>query len=477
MAAPPGGAHGAPPAAPGGAHPLDLQQARAATSPGWPGEAAPKARGARAAYACYFLLGAGVLAPWNALLMAADYWAAVFPGRHVDRTFTVCYLPVCLLLIGAFIRFPRAAGEGARVLAGFAGFFVAMLAVPLVRRRADGEDEAMRRAHGRPACGPGQYLTALIMTTAHASAPNSAAADALEQVLVFCLVLGLLLGALLGWCWLFNLLATRAGLRASTRLYFAFAAALSAACFGVYAAVLPRIETVDHWRRRRAAGGAACAGAEAGAPLEGGGGGRTGDDEEPLMWPQAAPSQVGSPAQPPQPPPQALPLAAAPGWQACLRAEWRLALALTFVYVVTLAIFPGALAEDAHSAALGDWFPILLMTAFNFSDLLGKNAPLPPPPPGGAAARHARLLRWSLARALFLPLCVGATRLGAPVAVLALLCVLLGASNGYLTALIMTTAHASAPNSAAADALEQVLVFCLVLGLLLGALLGWCWLL
>jgi hypothetical protein len=54
-------------------------------------------------------------------------------GRHVDRTFTVCYLPVCLLLIGAFIRFPRAPGEGARVLAGFAGFFLAMLAVPLVR--------------------------------------------------------------------------------------------------------------------------------------------------------------------------------------------------------------------------------------------------------------------------------------------------------------------------------------------------------
>jgi hypothetical protein len=40
------------------------------------------------------------------------------------------------------------------------------------------------------------------MTTAHAGAPDSATADALEQVLVFCLVLGLLLGALLGWCWL-----------------------------------------------------------------------------------------------------------------------------------------------------------------------------------------------------------------------------------------------------------------------------------
>ena len=57
-------------------------------------------------------------------------------GRHVDRTFTICYLPTCLLLIGVFIRFPRLLSHRARILTGFGGFFALMLAVPMVRAHA-----------------------------------------------------------------------------------------------------------------------------------------------------------------------------------------------------------------------------------------------------------------------------------------------------------------------------------------------------
>jgi equilibrative nucleoside transporter 1/2/3 len=35
----------------------------------------------RAQWAAYFLLGAGILAPWNALLTAIDYFALLFPVR------------------------------------------------------------------------------------------------------------------------------------------------------------------------------------------------------------------------------------------------------------------------------------------------------------------------------------------------------------------------------------------------------------
>jgi hypothetical protein len=112
---------------------------------------------------------------------------------------------------------------------------------------------------------------------------------------------------------------------------------------------------------------------------------------------------------------------------------------------VTLSIFPGVLAEDAHSAELGEWYPLLLMTLFNFSDLAGKNAPLPALPPaaplgaapgggggGGRTGRRQRAaLAWSAARGAFLPLFLAATRLGAPAAVVALLCAALGGSNGW----------------------------------------------
>ena len=51
----------------------------------------------------------------------------------MDRTFTMCYLPTCLLFIGVFIRAPWLASHRLRILTGFAGFFACMLAVPLVR--------------------------------------------------------------------------------------------------------------------------------------------------------------------------------------------------------------------------------------------------------------------------------------------------------------------------------------------------------
>lgn len=95
--------------------------------------------------------------------------------------------------------------------------------------------------------------------------------------------------------------------------------------------------------------------------------------------------------------------------------------------VVTLAIFPGVLAEDSRSASLGDWYPLILMTLFNCSDLAGKNVPLPK---ALGARGHSGPLLWAAARALFLPLFVMATRLGAPAAVVGVLTVALGASNG-----------------------------------------------
>jgi hypothetical protein len=68
------------------------------------------------------------------------------------------------------------------------------------------------------------------------------------------------------------------------------------------------------------------------------------------------------------------------------------------------------------------------MTLFNFSDLAGKNAPLPKLTQRG----HRTLLGWSTARALFLPLFLLAMRLGAPAAVIGALTVTLGVSNGWV---------------------------------------------
>lgn len=125
-----------------------------------------------------------------------------------------------------------------------------------------------------------------------------------------------------------------------------------------------------------------------------------------------------------------------------------------------------------QSATLGDWYPILLISTFNVADLVGKNLPLP------ATATHCSqraLLAWCVARAAFLPAFIAATVLGAHAAVIALLTTALGLSNGYLTALIMTTAPAGVSHGEA-EMVEKVVVFSLVLGLTAGAVLGWLWL-
>lgn len=43
--------------------------------------------------------------------------------------------------------------------------------------------------------------------------------------------------------------------------------------------------------------------------------------------------------------------------------------------MMTLTIFPGVLAEDVHSDALGDWYIILLFLIYNIGDFVGKYSP------------------------------------------------------------------------------------------------------
>lgn len=49
----------------------------------------------------------------------------------MDRLFTVCYLPVCLLLLGVAIKFNNIPGRP-RILVSFAAFTLIMMGLPLV---------------------------------------------------------------------------------------------------------------------------------------------------------------------------------------------------------------------------------------------------------------------------------------------------------------------------------------------------------
>ncbi|KAF6258945.1 nucleoside transporter-domain-containing protein [Scenedesmus sp. NREL 46B-D3] len=337
------------------------------------------------AYACYFLLGSGILAPWNAFITAADYFEAVFPGRHMDRLFTVAYLPVCLLMLGLLIKFNSLPGRP-RILFSFAGFVLIMLAVPLIDLSFVGQEGS----------GPDSALTVVLLAVVLVGVLDGlsqgaifADAAALPPQYTHAVVGGTassgVIICLLRIATKAALPPTRAGLRKSTAIYFSISGGITLCCFAVYYAVLPRLGVVRYHKR---------------------------------------------------------------------------------------ALQLGVLSEDIQSADLGSWYPILLITAFNISDLVGKNIPF-----CGLTPSPRTLLACSLLRVVFVPAFLLAGRhAGGVASLMALLTVSLGFSNGLLTALLMTLAPASV-ECGEEGLVESIMVFSLVLGLTLGALAGWLWLL
>ncbi|EFJ45212.1 hypothetical protein VOLCADRAFT_94371 [Volvox carteri f. nagariensis] len=479
--------------------------------------------------ACYFLLGAGLLAAWNSLITATDYFGAVYPGWHTDRLFTVSYLPVCLLMLVVGVRYPDLLPAAVRIRLGYAGFTLAMAAVPLLDALllmepagsggGDGGDGTAAAATAVPAAVGG--LLAVLVCVALVGACDGLCQGAvygeaaqLPPPYMQALVSGTASSGLLVGLMRITSKAVfenvpgapardeggdsvageeeevfkrkREGLRDGTRLYFALAGLLSFACLIVYDAVLPRLRTLPS-RGTAVAAAAAASDVSDGdhggnhvyehhplllpLPLElstecksgagsgegswrsdgGGGGAATAVNVDvdgswsatvPSLYPQTVDGDVGgggggaaSIAYPPGgggdgshgggsggdypfgPHAGAVASAAAVGDRGggdggglcsaaqysrgsdghaggrlsgsdgavrvqilhCLFLSWALCGSLFLTYTVTLSIFPGFLAEDVHSAQLGDWYPILLITAFNLADLVGKSLPVMEP--------------------------------------------------------------------------------------------------
>jgi solute carrier family 29 (equilibrative nucleoside transporter), member 1/2/3 len=158
-------------------------------------------------------------------------------------------------------------------------------------------------------------------------------------------------------------------------------------------------------------------------------------------------------------------------WSVVGTVKWHGA-GVVLIYGVTLSIFPGFITEDVDSEALGDWYPILLITAYNVFDLVGKALP------ALYLLQNADVaVAGSFARLLFYPLFYGCLhgpsffRTEIPVTVLTCL---LGLTNGYLTSILMILAPKAVPIHHSETA-GIVIVLFLVIGLVIGSLLAWFW--
>lgn len=158
-------------------------------------------------------------------------------------------------------------------------------------------------------------------------------------------------------------------------------------------------------------------------------------------------------------------------WHVWGQVKW-LAISVAVIYVVTMSIFPGYITEDVHSEMLGDWYPVLLIAAYNVADLAGKVLT------GFYMIESQSLMsRACFGRLVFFPLFYAVLhgpaffRTEAPVF---LLTFLLGLSNGYLTSCLMIVApkNVSILESETAGILMTLF---LVTGLSSGSILGWVW--
>ncbi|CAD6247010.1 unnamed protein product [Miscanthus lutarioriparius] len=381
------------------------------------------------AYLIFFTLGAGFLLPWNAFITAVDYFAFLYPGAPVDRVFSISYMVSGFLPLLVIVLFFPKSSAPIRINTGLTLFTFALLLVP-----------AMDAVYVKGT--PGLYGAFDVTVAATALC---GVADALVQggvigfagelperymqaVVAGTAASGVLVSAMRVF--------TKAlypqdahGLRQSAIIYFIVGIVLMIICIVCYN-VADRLAVVVYYKniKKRAQK------AEVG-------GGMTGPAWRSTLW-----SIVGT-------------------------VKWY-GIGVALIYAVTLSIFPGYITEDVHSEALKDWYPILLISAYNVFDLVGKALPAVYLLQNGNVA-----VAGSFARLLFYPLFYGCLhgpsffRTEIPVTVLTCL---LGLTNGYLTSILMILAPKAVPIHHSETA-GIVIVLFLVVGLVIGSFVAWFW--
>eukprot|EP00898_Chlorokybus_atmophyticus_P006944 jgi/Chlat1/7250/Chrsp58S06893 len=406
------------------------------------------------AYIVFFCLGAGILFPWNAFITAVDYFELLYPHQHVDRVFPVSYMITNLLSIVLVFKYGNRFPPANRLLLGFSLFLVLLLVVPLT--------DALSRGGPGSSTGRTLVITAVSLT---------GTADAIAQGSIYGLAGNMpmrytqaVMGGTSGAGLVVSLLRvltkvlapdTPEGLRAGAMLYFGMSAAMVAFCIlcSIALASLPVMrhfhsltELQVHcgpvrWQRLQDT----AAEEEAHSLKE--------SIVDSARYASAPTSHLG-----------------------VLRNIWEYGTMVALIYMITLSIFPGFLAEDVSSQALGDWYSVLLILVFNAFDLVGKMMPC-----SQRLVIENRAVLWvmTLSRLLFVPAFLSCTRgpmwMRTETPIL-LLTGALGLTSGYTSSLCMMEGPKRVPPHDSEVAGTAMVLF-LIVGLTIGAACGWLWLL
>ncbi|EXC04101.1 Equilibrative nucleoside transporter 4 [Morus notabilis] len=376
------------------------------------------------AYIIHFLLGAGNLLPWNAFITAVDYFGFLYPTKHVEKAFSVAYMSSSVLVLFLMLIWGSCFGKLSSRLTlnlGFSMFVVSLMVPPVIDWAwCTGSSE---RSNGTyvvtvasvAICGLADGLVAGSLMGSAGRLPKQYmqavfAGTASSGVLVS--ILRISTKALLP--------QNQKGLRTSAHLYFLVSTIILLCCV-VCCNLLYKLPVMQqHFRLLQ-------------------------DDDPFCLRPQIR--------------------------GVARKIRWA-AFGIFTTYIVTLSIFPGFIAENLESKFLKDWYPILLITAYNIADLVGKSLT------AVYILQNLKKATWAcIARLVFYPLftaCLhGPTWLKTEIPMV-FLTFMLGLTNGYLTSVMMIRVPKSVPVSEAELSAIVMIVF-LGLGLVGGSVLGWFW--
>ncbi|KAI4348300.1 hypothetical protein L6164_009036 [Bauhinia variegata] len=380
----------------------------------------------RMAYIIHFLLGAGNLLPWNALITAVDYFAYLYPTKHIERVFSVAYMTSSLLVLALMMSWGgwNKASLRLRLSLGFSIFVVSLMVAPLIDWTF-----CSNKLRERPAgaygftvaavvtCGLGDGLVAGSLIGSAAKLPK----EYMQAVFAGSASSGILI-SILRILTKASLPQTPKGLQTSAHLYFIVASILLILCI-VSCNLLDKLPVMQQNQQRLV--------------------------DQHMNFSFSRPKF----------------------WAVAARIKFP-SFGILIIYIVTLSIFPGFISEDLKSEYLKDWYLILLISVYNMADLIGKSLT------AFYVLQSIRTATWaSITRLLFYPLFLlflhGPTWLKteAPMVVLTFM---LGLSNGYLTSVLMILAPKSVPISES-ELSAIVMIMFLGLGLAGGSVLGWFW--
>ncbi|XP_076958782.1 equilibrative nucleotide transporter 8-like [Bidens hawaiensis] len=374
----------------------------------------------KVAYVIHFLLGAGNLLPWNALITAIDYFGDVYPDKHVEKVFSVAYMSSTLLILLVMIKWSslsRLVSFQVRMNIGFTMFVVSLMVSPTLDWVSWNEKSTSAFyvvIASVVVCGLADGLIGGSLVGSAGKLPK----EYMQAVFAGTASSGILVS--------FLRIITKAslphdpqGLKKSAHLYFLVSTVILLLCM-VCCTLLYKLPVMEqHYKSQQ---------------------------NNNLTSREKF-------------------------WDVARMIQWP-ALGIFVIYTVTLSIFPGFLAENIKSDVLKDWYPIMLITTYNIADFGGKCFT------AIYVLKSVGKATWGcLGRLLLYPLftaCLHGPMWLRNEVFVVFLTVVLGFTNGYLTSVIMILAPKLVPPSEAETA-AVVMALCLGFGLVSGSVLGWFW--